>query len=244
MTQFASVGGSGSPKRKFFFPPDVVTTKDFDMVMAGTGDREHPLYSASTTSSYAVKNRFYALKDPNVGTEVAPGWVAITDSTASTGTAVPSDLTHVVPPSTLYDAATATDKGFYVDMSNAGEKIVNAPTTVGGFTYFGTNAPPLPTSQACTNLGTARGYQVNFLTGATRSNVIDGGGLPPSPVAGLVTIDMGGGTEKTFPFLLGSNPDPTCQGPDCTSSFGGSRPPVPIPPTRRRVYWYVDKHDN
>jgi type IV pilus assembly protein PilY1 len=244
VTKFASLGGSGSPKRKFFFPPDVVTTKNFDMVMAGTGDREHPLYSASTTSSYAVKNRFYALRDPNVGTEVAPGWVAITDGTASTGTAVPSDLTHVIPPSTLYDAATATDRGFYVDMPNAGEKIVNAPTTVGGFSYFGTNAPPLPTSQACTNLGTARGYQVNFLTGATRSNVIDGGGLPPSPVAGLVTIDMGGGTEKTFPFLLGANPDPTCQGPDCTSSFGGSRPPVPIPPTRRRVFWYNDKHDN
>jgi hypothetical protein len=55
---------------------------------------------------------------------------------------------------------------------------------------------------------------------------------------------MGGGTEQTFPFLLGPNPDPSCQGPDCTSSFGGSRPPVPIPPTRRRVYWYVDKHDN
>jgi type IV pilus assembly protein PilY1 len=244
VTKFASLGGSGSPKRKFFFPPDVVTTKDFDMVMAGTGDREHPLYSASTTSSYAVKNRFYGLRDPNVGREVAPGWVAITDATASTGTAVPGDLTHVVPPSTLYDAATATDKGFYIDMPNAGEKIVNAATTVGGFSYFGTNAPPLPTSQACTNLGTARGYQVNFLTGATRSNVIDGGGLPPSPVAGLVTIDMGGGTEKTFPFLLGPNPDPSCQGPDCTSSFGGSRPPVPIPPTRRRVYWYVDKHDN
>jgi len=43
VTQFATLGGSGSPKRKFFFPPDVVTTKDFDMVMAGTGDREHPL---------------------------------------------------------------------------------------------------------------------------------------------------------------------------------------------------------
>ena len=64
------------------------------------------------------------------------------------------------------------------------------------------------------------------------------------PPEGGTWIDMGGGTEKTFPFLLGPNPDPTCQGPDCTSSFGGSRPPVPIPPTRRRVYWYVDKHDN
>jgi type IV pilus assembly protein PilY1 len=243
VTKFASLGGSGSPKRKFFYPPDVVPTKDFDMVMAGTGDREHPLYSASPSSSYAVHNRFYGLKDPNVGMEVASGWTPIVDGTASTGTAVPSGLTHVIPPGTLYNQATANN-GFYIDMPNAGEKIVNAPTTVGGFSYFGTNAPPLPTSQACTNQGTARGYQVNFLTGATQSNTIDGGGLPPSPVAGQVTLKRDDGTETTLPFLLGANPDPTCQGPDCTSSFGGSRPPVPISPTRRRVYWYIDKHDN
>ena len=57
-------------------------------------------------------------------------------------------------------------------------------------------------------------------------------------------IHMPDGTDQTFPFLLGPNPDPTCQGPDCKSSFGGSRPPVPIKTLRKRVYWYVDKHDN
>jgi type IV pilus assembly protein PilY1 len=96
---------------------------------------------------------------------------------------------------------------------------------------------------ACTNEGIARGYQINFLTGATNSNILDSGGLPPSPVAGLVTINVDG-VDQTFPFLLGANPDPTCVGPDCKSSFGGTRPPVPIKTVRRRVYWYVDKHDN
>jgi type IV pilus assembly protein PilY1 len=190
-----------------------------------------------------VHNRFYALKDPNVGNDVAPGWTPITDATSATQTDVPDGLTHVIPPSTLYDAATANN-GFYVDMPNAGEKIVNAPTTIGGFTYFGSNQPPLPDSLACTNEGTARGYQVNFLTGATTSNVLDSKGLPPSPVAGLVTIHMPDGSDQTFPFLLGANPDPTCTGPDCKSGFGGTRPPVPIKPVRKRVYWYVDKHDN
>jgi type IV pilus assembly protein PilY1 len=242
VTKLASLGGtSGSPRRKFFYPPDVIPTKQFDMVMTGTGDREHPLYNSSGSSSYTVQNRFYGLKDPNTGSDVAAGWTPIVDDTPSTG-GTPTGLFHVIAPSTLYDPATVNN-GFYIDMTNAGEKIVNAPTTVGGFTYFGSNTPPTPNSEACTNEGTARGYQVNFLTGATNSSVLDSAGMPPSPVAGLVNIDVNG-VEQTFPFLLGANPDPTCVGPDCKSAFGGTRPPVPIKTLRRRVYWYVDKHDD
>ena len=38
----------------------------------------------------------------------------------------------------------------------------------------------------------ARGYQVNFLTGAKGNVMFDDGGLPPSPVAGLVSAVVGG----------------------------------------------------
>jgi type IV pilus assembly protein PilY1 len=242
VTKFAALGGtSGSPRRKFFYPPDVVPTRQFDMVLAGTGDREHPLYSSSGSSSYTVQNRFYGLKDPNTGNDIATGWTPIVDNTPSTGGTV-TNLFHVILPNTLYDPTTANN-GFYIDMPNTGEKIVNAATTIGGFTYFGTNTPPVPNSQACTNEGTARGYQVNFLTGATNSTILDSAGMPPSPVAGLVTVNVNG-QDQTFPFLLGANPDPTCIGADCKSAFGGTRPPVPIKTVRRRVYWYVDKHDN
>src|SRR5205814_10325317 len=48
VTMFASLGGSGATKRKFFFPPDIVATKNFDVILATTGDREHPMYSASS----------------------------------------------------------------------------------------------------------------------------------------------------------------------------------------------------
>ena len=69
VTKFASLGGAGATKRKFFYPPDIVATKNFDMIMAVTGDREHPLYSASGTAGYAVINRFYALKDTKIGAD-------------------------------------------------------------------------------------------------------------------------------------------------------------------------------
>ena len=167
ITKFASLGGSGTTKRKFLYPPDVVATKTFDMVLDGTGDREHPLYDGSGTKSYAIWNRFYGLKDLNVGSSVASGTVTIIDNsnptTTPTGTETVTGLTDATL--TPYDPTT-NNSGFFFDFTNAGEKAVNAPTTVGGFTYIGTSTPPTPTSLSCNNLGTARGYQFKFLTGS------------------------------------------------------------------------------
>ncbi len=242
ITKFAAVGGASSDptKRKFFYPPDLVATKTFDMVMAGTGDREHPLYSANTTQSYSIINRFYGLKDLNVGSSVASGTLTITDSTSDTTNTTPvTGLTDAS--STPYDPTTANN-GFFITFPNAGEKAVNAPTTVGGFTYIGTSTPPTPTSLACNNLGTARGYQINFLTGANSSVTFTTGGLPPSPVAGLVNVPVDG-VDRLVPFCLGCG-NPAGGGPDSTSSIGGGRPPIPVPPVRKRLYWYLQNHDN
>ena len=60
VTQLASVGGSGAVKRKFQYPPDVVGGRPFgfnyDAVLIGSGDREHPFDTS-------VTNRFYMFKD-------------------------------------------------------------------------------------------------------------------------------------------------------------------------------------
>jgi len=144
--------------------------------------------------------------------------------------------------STPYLPGTA-DNGFFITLGNPGEKGVNAPITVGGYTYFGTNQPPLPSSLACNTLGIARGYQVKFLTGTSANVVFDGGGLPPSPVAGLVNVNVNG-SPRAVPFCLGcGNPGPGATGPDAKSPLGGGKPPIPVPPIRKRVYWYVEKHD-
>ena len=242
ITKFAAVGGASSDptKRKFFYSPDIVATTSFDMILAGTGDREHPLYSANTTQSYSIINRFYGLKDLNVGSSVAFGTATITDSTSDTTNTTPvaglSDAS-----STPYDPTTANN-GFFITFSHPGEKAVNAPTTVGGFTYIGTSTPTIPSSLACNNLGTARGYQINFVTGANASVTFTTGGLPPSPVAGLVNVTVGGST-RLVPFCLGCG-NPTGTGPDATSSIGGGIPPIPVPPVRKRIYWYLQNHDN
>jgi type IV pilus assembly protein PilY1 len=247
VTKLAALGGTGSTKRKFLFAPDIVTTKNYDAVLAGTGDREHPMYQ---NNSYGIVNRFYMIKDLNIGNDGSSG-ATVVDNTSSTADDPPSSLFHVVVQFNADGTATTTTpypsasplSGFYITLTNTGEKLVNAPTTIGGFTYFGTNQPDLPSSTSCKRLGNARAYQVNFVTGATASEMLDGGGLPPSPVQGVVAVTDDKGNDLFVPFLLGGNPSPTCSGPDCRSALGGTRPSIPISPTRRRLYWYIDKYD-
>jgi type IV pilus assembly protein PilY1 len=108
------------------------------MVLVGTGDREHPLYA---NASVDIVNRFYGLKD-KTGMD-ASGWTTIVDNTASTSTSGPS---------TLFDAAgpyNGTLGGYYLTLTNKGEKVVNASTTIGSNTYFGTNQPPTPSALVC-----------------------------------------------------------------------------------------------
>jgi type IV pilus assembly protein PilY1 len=264
VTKLAALGGSGPTKRKFLFPPDIVTTRNFDAILAGTGDREHPMYG---NGSYSIVNRFYMIKDLNTGNDGSSG-TTVVDNTSSTADNPPSSLFHVVVQYNADGTVTTTTPypsssplyGFYITLTNPGEKLVNAPTTIGGFTYFGTNQPDLPSSQSCKRLGNARAYQVNFVTGAAASELLDGGGLPPSPVQGIVNVTDAGGNTLYVPFLLGGNPSggnhagggasmggnpsATCNSPDCRSGLGGTRPDIPISPTRRRLYWYVDKYDH
>jgi type IV pilus assembly protein PilY1 len=235
LTQFASLGGAANTNnaRKFFYAPDVVPTAGFNAVIAGTGDREHPLYSASTTpgTAYNVVNRFYMLKDPNLG-PVPAGWVPLTEANLVDST------------STAYSG---TGSGFYITLPNPGEKVVNAPLTVAGYTTFGTNTPAVPSAGACyPNLGIARTYSVSFLTGTgqnpNRSVVLDGGGFPPSSVYGVVLVNNGSGGTTPVPVCFG------CGNQTGTGAGGSALAPVQVTPKglgkRKRTFWFseTDKH--
>jgi len=110
----------------------------------------------------------------------------------------------------LFDATNTPDvpvgaKGWLISLSS-GEKVINRPLVVAGQMIFGTNQPDT-TNQSCTgNLGIAKRYDINFLTGAAqlftdnngtlvRSEDAAGGGFLPPPVAGIVKV---GGVPYTF----------------------------------------------
>jgi type IV pilus assembly protein PilY1 len=220
VAKLAALGGTGNNARKFLYPPDVVATGAFDAVIAGSGDREHPLHSYSTTpgTAYNVVNRLYMVRDPHTTTPMPTTWVPLTEA----------DLFDAT--SARYDGSL---RGYYVTLTNSGEKVVNAPLTVGGVTYFGTNTPTAPAPGVCfPDLGVSRGYRISFLTGAgisdDRAVIFDRTvGLPPSPVFGVVQIEKDG-TMVSVPVVIGGekplNPTPTSQ-----PASG-----------RKRTYWYMN----
>ncbi len=249
VTKLAALGcatgacASGTTPRKFFYPPSVIQvgvtggTSSYDVVMLGSGDREHPLKNTATGSSYNVTNRFYVLKDTITGKD-ASGGTTITEATLFNATSV------------NYDGSL---KGFYTTY-DTGEKSVNGSVTVKGTTFFGTNKPTPPSATSCTsNLGQAKGYALNPFTAGYDFTIYDGGGLPPTPTAGIVTINTSKGPiKKEFCVGCGGGTGGSVNGGssglgtsgsgsgggDCNSALGACAPTKAVPKNIRRTYWY------
>lgn len=234
---------SGTSPRKFFYQPNVVSVgvvngaTAYDVVLLGSGDREHPLIdTTNTASSYNVQNRFYALKDTRTGKDASVNMVG-----------------YPITEATLFDATVSaynnTLSGFYVSLlgqdststtTRKGEKVVNAAVTVRGTTFFGTNTPVPPSAFSCSsNLGMAKGYALNPFTGTLTSAVYDGGGMPPSPVSGIVSIATanGGTVQKSFCVGCGGLAGGSGGG-DNSSALGAADLSKKVPKKPRRTYWY------
>lgn len=214
--KLASLAGGNT--RKFFYAPDIVPTKTFTAVQVGSGDREKPLKATT-----AGTDRFFTVFDDR------------------TDKGTPASFTAIVA-SALGESGTSQDmsSGCYISMQ-AGEKIVNAATTFRGQTYFGTNKPVQATQMCTANLGEARTYSAPLFCRAATSQKLNGGGLPPSPVAGFVTITYtrsnpdGSTTEvtKQKEFVIGA-PNSKESGIEA----GKSTAILAIP--RKRRFWYQE----
>lgn len=217
--KIANLGG------KVFFPPDVLVTKDFVAVMVGTGDREKPLQNTTSDNFFLIKDK-----------------VARTASGGTVVTLQKSDLTRVAKMSTDANTPVATNtvtpvndaEGCYLELATNGEKVVNAPLTVSGVTYFGTNRPtPSNANQCSANLGQAYAYQFPLFCGVPPAPTkIDGGGLAPNPVAGVVLIEGADGKVRKVNFLIG--------GGGSGSNFTPVQPEPSTPAKRTRLYWKID----
>jgi type IV pilus assembly protein PilY1 len=196
VTQLAALGGSGAAARKLLYPPDVVfasATQNYDAVLIGSGDREHP-------HDTSVTNRFYMLKDTRTGLTGAD--LSITESNlfdASANLVQDGTTTQQAAARTALTSA----QGWYISLQT-GEKVVGNAVTLAGTTFFGTNRPTPAADGVCTpNLGEARFYALSLkdasattennasagLTASDRSRVRAGGGYPPSFVPISVKIN-------------------------------------------------------
>lgn len=166
-------------RRKFYYPPSVVPVNDpdystapnYDMIVIGTGDREDPIDRVTDALSVdPVQNRLYVIRDYDYrhGSPATIPASPITDANLAdiTDTHL-GELTG-----TDLDAVKAS-KGWYLDLREAsspqwiGEKNLSETTVFDG-TIYATTYVPAAGSGGCESAaeGTARGYKINYLTGA------------------------------------------------------------------------------
>jgi len=108
-----------------------------------------------------------------------------------------NDLADITAAGATFDNTTSTKKGYYIELSGGGEKILADPTVFGGWVYFTSYKP---TNTICDQSGTAYLYSIQYTSGAgqfssggsvSRSMNI-GSGIPSAPV---ISISPTGGTD-------------------------------------------------
>jgi type IV pilus assembly protein PilY1 len=235
ITKIASVGcdtvTTCSPNRKFLFGPDVVVDGDINYVLVGSGDREKPL--ASYTAAYGVSNYFYMVKDkPTDGT-----WLSSEGANCGTSVICLGSLLFINTNETPTDADLESTKGWYLALSPHEQVVTNA-VTLFGVTTFSTHIPAVGEAESCeSNLGTANVYNIRYKNAASangnenRYEEVAGGGLSPSPTAGVVILDDG----STVPFVIGANPTSPLEG---GASPGSS---LSVTQPKGRVFWYLEQ---
>jgi Tfp pilus tip-associated adhesin PilY1 len=228
----AYTSGAG---RKFLFAPAVLPYQGKVYVAIGSGDREHPT-SRSYPYTTPITNRFYVyLDDPAASSSTAAvnmdGSTFFNYTTSSTDTC---NSTKVLP--------NGTNPGWYMDLTEngIGEQVVTSALITSGLVAFSTNRPIA--GEVCSNdLGEARGYLVNLLNGSgaitssgnaicggVRSSTFVGGGLPPSPVSGVVVIN---GVAQQVVIGVAQRDS------SVSTAISAQKFNPPIKATRSRLYW-------
>ncbi|MCD6679699.1 MAG: hypothetical protein LT102_03425 [Burkholderiaceae bacterium] len=231
ITRAAYTDGSG---RKFLYGPALLPTKGKVYLALGSGDREHPLKTHYPFTN-PVKNRFYVyLDDPTKAEahDLDGTTTSVLDATAPTS----CETEGVIPG--------GTKKSWFMnlDANGTGEQTVTSALIAGGMIAFSTNRPEVTTNSCSFSLGEARGYWVNLLNGSgtigvpgscggQRSSIFVGGGLPPSPVRGVVRID---GHAHNIVISAAQRDGAV------SSSVGGQKLVLPIKSRRNRIYWFQE----
>ncbi|MBF0437720.1 MAG: hypothetical protein HQL93_01225 [Magnetococcales bacterium] len=199
VTKLASIATTDSYKnmRKFLYPPDVVYSTDYDAVLIGSGDREHPL-------DEKVENRMYMFKDTDTNVTSTDANILESNLYNATTNCIQDSTACVAEDSTSAQSSLNSAKGWYIQLL-PGEKLVSNAVSINKVTFFNTHQPAsLASDTSCANnLGIARAYQVSYLnataltdrdsdsktSSSDRYQVHPGGGFLPPPTPVVVEID-------------------------------------------------------
>jgi hypothetical protein len=171
--------------RPIFTMPSVARDANFNLwVYWGTGDKTDP-------TAANAQEKFYALKDDS-----------------RTGTYRLNNLDNIT---TGVYIDSSSKKGWYINLSGSGEKVIAEPAVFGGVVYF-TSYTPRQGGNPCDRAGDAKLYAVDYVSGSgilsSGSRSMDLGiGIPTSPVLSFnpvnnrpdlyVTVSGGGGASAS-----------------------------------------------
>ena len=237
VTKIASLGCSTAvatcTESKFLYAPEVIAFSEYNAILIGSGDREHPLSSNSSNGN----NAFFMLQD---------------HSDDASQPLIGRNLLATVDTSSNDPVTIAADQyGWKLPFTHTKEAVVTSAIFVGGYAYFSTYAPSAPSSTECTaNLGSAYPYAVNWLNATAlpgeeeRYSSFVGGGLAPTPVAATVLVDVEGVSTPVDIIIggIGSGGGGGGGGSICIPTPINVCPDVFTPPPKRSsVYWYLEK---
>jgi type IV pilus assembly protein PilY1 len=181
--------------RTFYYPPGVTLEKGYDLVFAGTGNRESPCAPTGADRIYSFKDTHDAI------TLYETDLVNVTDPAAAQ-----PDLDDAAGD---VDANGKIDQGWYIQLGT-GEKVLAENTIFYKTLYFTTFTP---NDDVCMPGGVGKLYAVEYKTGSAvldfnndgtiESNLDIGGGIPSKVV--MVLTDVGG--AKLFISVGSTNPD-------------------------------------
>jgi len=245
--KLATVSNNVDPldRRKFFYPPDVVRVHDgaysgtgeYNLVVAVTGNRSHPL-------DEEVQDRLFAFRDyvtsrlPDADDNGLADFYAPLQGPLADPPTV-GDLLDVTDVIDFTDSTNLTNlenaDGWYINLEGNGEKGLAAPVILGGQLFFTTYVPEgvIDTTNCTIAEGVGRLYGINVLTGAPTQNW-DGVGDDTNLTKSDRTYALGSG--------IPSQAVPIFQPEGVTLLIGGGGGATSVNPNiglpRERTYWY------
>ncbi len=177
---------------RFMNQPIATEVGDNVFIALGSGDRERPLKQnyPYATGPHGVENRFYTFIDsPLIDSPLTPGPLAIDLDTlmdAATGDC------------TVSDQAGQSDnllgcKGWYLDLPDRGEQVVNQAAIGGGYVFFNSFQAEGSSKGFCNDLGTAKAYRVPLFSPEAVEGKAFGEGIPIPPI--IVTVRLSDAEE-------------------------------------------------
>ena len=188
------IAASSQPYVRFMNKPTIGAIQNRVFVTIGSGDRERPLKQNYPYEDNVV-NRFYALIDEPYGAEADPvDPVDLDDTSGERGMLNAS--------AGLTDSEILVDsyRGWFLELPDRGEQVVNPSAIGGGFVFFNSFQPVGGTKGFCSDLGKSKSYRVPLFRPENDEGKEFGEGVPIPPI--IVTVKLNSG-------------EPSCTGTDC-----------------------------